>query len=229
MTTKFHDERSAERLAELHKREEEELARVLSMKYGVEYADLSSKSIDTDALKLISEEDARKTEIAPFRKIGKRMFVAMRSPERADSLQAIQNLEKLGYQVRRFMVSKQSLEHAWDRYGDLSYATETEAGVLTISNESIQQMLSELKRVQDVAGHVNENIGSKDTHRISRVLEIIMAGALSLGASDVHLEPEEAGVRMRYRLDGVWWRCSPLITPPTDSCRRVSNCCRVLN
>ena len=37
----------------------------------------------------------------------------------------------------------------------------------------------------------NRHAGSKDTHRISRVLEIIMAGALSLGASDVHLEPEE--------------------------------------
>lgn len=203
MTTDFHDQKSEERLEQLHKREEEELARVLSQKYGVEYTDLSSKSIDTDALKLVAEVDARKAEVAPFRKIGKRLFVAMRAPERDDSMQIIQNLERLDYQVRRFMVSKASLEHAWDRYGDLSYATETEAGVLTISNESIQKMLAELKTVKDVANHVNENIGSKDTHRISRVLEIIMAGALSMGASDVHLEPEDPYVRMRYRLDGV--------------------------
>lgn len=203
MTTNFHDQKSEERLEQLHKREEEELARVLSQKYGVEYTDLSSKSIDTDALKLVAEVDARKAEVAPFRKIGKRLFVAMRAPERDDSVQIIQNLERLDYQVRRFMVSKASLEHAWDRYGDLSYATETEAGVLTISNESIQKMLAELKTVKDVANHVNENIGSKDTHRISRVLEIIMAGALSMGASDVHLEPEDPYVRMRYRLDGV--------------------------
>ena len=44
---------------------------------------------------------------------------------------------------------------------------------------------------------------SKDPHRVSRILEIIMAGALSLGISDVHLEPEENEVHMRYRLDGV--------------------------
>ncbi|MEK7628495.1 MAG: GspE/PulE family protein [Patescibacteria group bacterium] len=203
MTTQFHDQKSDERLEVLHRREEEELAKVLSGKYGVEYADLTSKSIDTDSLKLIAEPDARSAEIAPFRKIGKRLFVAVRAPGRADTVVQVKNLEKLGYQVRVFMVSRASLEHAWDRYHDLSYATETEAGVLTLSNDSIQKMLAELKTVQDVSGHVTEAIKSKDTHRVSRVLEIIMSGALSLNASDVHLEPEDGGVRMRYRLDGV--------------------------
>jgi len=203
MTTKFHDKKSAERLDDLHRREEEELAKILSGKYGVEYTDLTRKSVDTDALKLVTEKEARESEIAPFKKIGKRLFVAMRAPERDDSLRGIKKLEELGYQVRRFMVSTASLEHAWERYKDLSYATETEAGVLTVSNAAIQKMLDELKTVQDVAGHVNQNIGSKDLHRISRILEIIMAGGLSLGASDIHLEPEEESVRMRYRLDGV--------------------------
>lgn len=203
MATVFHDEKSAERLAQLHRREEEELARILSQKYNVEYTDLSSKSIDTDSLRLIPEKTARAAEVAAFRKIGKRIFVAMRAPERDDSLQAIADLERLGYQARKFMVSKGSLEHAWDRYGDLSYATETEAGVLTVSNDSIQQMLSELKTVGDIAEKIKESTKSKDTHRISRVLEILMAGALSIGASDIHLEPEEELVRVRYRLDGV--------------------------
>lgn len=203
MSTQFHDQKSAERLEQLHKREEEDLAKMLAGKYNVEYADLTNKSIDTDALKLVPEQEARKAEVAPFRKIGKRLFVAMRAPEREDSLQSVASLERLGYQVRRFMVSTASLVHAWDRYGDLSYATQTEAGVLTVSNEAIQKMLTELKTVKDISAHVTESIGSKDSHRVSRVLEIVMAGALSLGASDVHLEPEEPFVRMRYRLDGV--------------------------
>jgi len=203
MATQFHDKKSAERLDDLHRREEEELAKVLSQKYGVEYTDLTRKSVDTDALKLVTEKEARASEVAPFRKIGKRLFVAMRAPERSDSLQSIRKLEELGYQVRRFMVSTASLEHAWERYKDLSYATETEAGVLTVSNTAIQKMLEELKTIKDVSDHVQQNIGSKDLHRISRILEIIMAGGLSLGASDIHLEPEEESVRMRYRLDGV--------------------------
>ena len=113
----------------------------------------------------------------------------MRAPERADSLSIIANLERLGYSVRRVIVSLASLEHAWDRYHDISYATETEAGVLTLSNETIQEMLQKLQSLSDIRGEMETYVASKDTHRISRILEIIMAGALSLGASDVHLEP----------------------------------------
>ncbi|PIR82515.1 hypothetical protein COU20_01805 [Candidatus Kaiserbacteria bacterium CG10_big_fil_rev_8_21_14_0_10_59_10] len=200
----FADEKKrTERLDELRRREEEQLAEMLSQKYGVEYVDLTSKSIDTDALRLIPEQEARAAEVAAFRKINKRLFVAMRAPERDDSLRAIQQLERLGYEVRRFIVSRASLEHAWDRYHDLSYATETEAGVLTLSNETIREMLATLKTLDDVRREVTEHLKGHDTHRISRILEVIMAGALSLGASDVHLEPEDEGVRMRYRLDGV--------------------------
>ena len=203
MATQFNDRKQEERLDELRRREEEQLAEMLAGKYGVEYSDLTSKSIDTDALRLIPEAEARASEVAAFRKVNKKLFVAMRAPERDDAQRSVQALERLGYEVRRFIVSRASLDHAWDRYHDLSFATETEAGVLTLSNETIQRMLNELKTIEDVRGHIEEYMKSKDAHRISRSLEVTMSGALSLGASDVHLEPEENGVRMRYRLDGV--------------------------
>lgn len=199
----FNEQKQVERLEELRHKEEEQLAEVLSHKYGVEYVDLTSKSIDTDALRLIPEKEAREAEVAGFRKVNKRLFVAMRAPEREDSLRAIRNLERLGYEVKRFIVSRLSLDHAWDRYKDISFASETEAGILTLSNETIQQMLEKLKTLKDVQAEIASHAGSHDTHRISRILEIIMGGALSLGASDIHLEPEDSGVRMRYRLDGV--------------------------
>ena len=201
--TQFNEKKQEERLEELHKREEEALAEMLAKKYGVEYVDLTKKSIDTDALRLIPEEEAHAAEIAAFRKNRKKLFVAMRAPERPDSLQAIEKVTRLGYEVVRFIVSHASLVHAWDRYHDLSCATETEAGILTLANETIQQMLDKLRTLDDVRAEIASHAGSKDTHRISRILEIIMAGALGLGASDVHLEPEEVGVRMRLRLDGV--------------------------
>lgn len=201
--TVFNERKQEERLEELRRREEEQLAEVLAVKYHVDYVDLTSKSIDTDALRLITEKEARSAEVAAFRKVNKRLFVAMRAPERPDALQAVANLERLGFEVRKFIVSRASLDHAWDRYHDLSFATETEAGVLTLSNETIQRMLQELKTLEDVRRHIKEHMVSKDTHRISRALEITMSGALALGASDIHLEPEEEGVRMRYRLDGV--------------------------
>lgn len=214
MTQFANEKKQDERLVELRAREEEGLAQMLSGKYGVEYVDLSSKSIETDALRLIPEADARASESAAFRKINKTLFVAMRSPERPDALKVVENLERLGYSVRRMIASRASLEHAWDRYHDISYATESEAGVLTLSNDVINEMLQKLKKVEDVTTEIARNSTSKDTHRVSRILETLMAGALSLGASDVHLEPEDAGVRMRYRLDGVLLEITDF-DPPT--------------
>src|SRR3989338_7815049 len=176
MATQFNEKKQDERLHELHAREEEQLAEMLSAKYGVDYVDLTSKSIDTDALRLIDEKIARAAETAAFHKINKQVFVAMRAPERPDALKTIQNLERLGYEVRRFIVSQASLLHAWDRYHDISYATETEAGILTLSNETIQEMLQKLKTLEDVRVEIQAHAGSKDTHRISRILEIVMAG-----------------------------------------------------
>ena len=87
MATQFDEKKQDERLAELRGREEEQLAEMLSGKYGVEHADLTSKSIDTDALRLVEEKQARGAEVAAFRKVNKQLFLAMRSPERPDALQ----------------------------------------------------------------------------------------------------------------------------------------------
>ncbi|KKW19307.1 MAG: Type II secretion system protein E [Parcubacteria group bacterium GW2011_GWA2_51_10] len=114
----FNEQKQDERLHELRAREEEQLAEMLSGKYGVEYIDLTTRSVDTDALRLIPEKSAREAEVAAFRKINKRILVAMRAPERPDAVLIMQNLERLGYRVERFIASHNSLEHAWERYKD---------------------------------------------------------------------------------------------------------------
>src|SRR3989344_3605776 len=203
MTTQFDERKQEERLKELRAREEEQLAEILAEKYGVEYADLTSKAIDTDALRIVTEQEARSAEIALFHKANKVVFIAMRAPERSDSLKMVERIERLGYKARKFMVSAASLEHAWERFRDISYATETEAGVLTLSSQTIAGMRDKIHTIQDVQVEITSHTGSKDVHRVSRILETIMGGALALGASDVHLEPQEESVGMRYRLDGV--------------------------
>lgn len=199
----FDEEKQSQRLRDLKAQEEEQLAQMLSHKYGVDYIDLTQASIDGDALRLITEKEARASEVALFRRVGKKISVAMRSPARDDSLQTVAKIEKLGYVVTKFIASRASLTRAWDRYKELSYSTETESGVLTLSREMIQRMVGEIKTPESVKRLAEKYIASKDPHRISHILEVIMAGGLSLGASDVHLEPEEEFVRMRFRLDGV--------------------------
>src|SRR3989338_5667461 len=112
-------------------------------------------------------------------------------------------LHDLGYDVTLYMCSKASLERAYQRYADLSYATETKAGVFELSNEELEQLLSKVTDLAVVGKLIQEAVELKRAYRIPRVLEVILAGALALGASDVHFEPEEKAMRLRYRLDGV--------------------------
>ncbi|HRH22766.1 MAG TPA: GspE/PulE family protein, partial [Candidatus Paceibacterota bacterium] len=61
----------------------------------------------------------------------------------------------------------------------------------------------QVKTIEDVQKIIGEIIKLKKGLRISKILEIVLSGALSIKASDIHIEPEEKYVRLRYRLDGV--------------------------
>ena len=197
------DPEQVKRLEHLRKQEEEDLAQILSKKYGIEYLDLTLVSINTDALRLIPEAEARDAEVAAFGRVGKKISVAVRSPENPKAKASLAKLEELGYSTVHYMVSTESLHHAWERYEDLSYAKGSTAGVFEISSESVEELLGKVESVRDISGLIKDAVSMKKTYRITRILEIILAGALGTGASDIHIEPEELSVRLRYRLDGV--------------------------
>ena len=199
----FADAEQEKRLDFLRRREEEELAQVLSQKYGVEYVDLSLVSVNTEALRLIPDAEARAAEAAAFGRVGKRVSLAARAPENPKVKQLVAKLTDMGYEVTLFMTSQESLKRAFDRYADLSYAKETKAGVFELSNEELEELLTKVKGLKDIGALINEAIELKRAYRITRILEVILAGGLSTSASDVHFEPEEKDVRLRYRLDGV--------------------------
>lgn len=191
------------RVEELRRREEEELASILSQKYGVKYIDLSRVTINSEALRIIPEVDARAAEVAAFDIVGKRLSFAQRSPAnpRVATLKA--DLERKGYSFEDYMVSQASLESAWSRYKDLSYAVETKEGVIDISESDLMKTMAEIKKIEDVQHVIGDVGGLKKAYRISRIVEVVMAGAFAVDASDVHIEPEQSDVRLRYRLDGV--------------------------
>lgn len=199
----FDETKVDKKIAELHKKEEEELANILSNKYGLQYIDLSSVPINTDALQLVTEATSKEAEMAIFNKVGKKISIAVRSPNNAKAKEAIKELEERGFVPKLFMVSSNSIERAIKRYSDISFAVKTKAGMLDISGEEIKSILNTLKSVEDVKKLVDETLQMKKAYRISRMLEIMLAGGISLEASDVHIEPEEDTVRIRYRLDGV--------------------------
>jgi len=199
----FDEEKQNERLSALHKKEEEELASTLSGYHGVPYLDLSTHLINIDALRIVKEADARAAEIGVFNAIDKKIDVAVLSPKNEKTAEAIEDLRRRGYIPEVFMVSHQSLEKVWERYKDLSYSLETKSGALDISNDDILEMTKSVHSLTDIKKLIEEVLLTKRAYRISKILEIILAGAINLNASDVHLEPEERDLRLRFRIDGI--------------------------
>ena len=199
----FDEDKQNKRIDDLRKKEEEDLAQAMSSKYGVPYLDLTVTPINIDALRVISEAETREAQIAVFNDINKILSIGALSPQNAKTLKALNKLKEKGYTVELFMVSHASLSKVWDRYKDLSYSFETKSGALDISNEQITEFLSQVHTIQDVQRLIEEILKLKKSYRISRIMEIILAGAIAMDASDIHLEPEENYVRLRYRLDGM--------------------------
>jgi type IV pilus assembly protein PilB len=190
-------------LEDLKAHEEEELAQILSSKYGIGYVDLTRISINTDALRIIPEARAREAECVAYDVVGKRVSLAVRSPQQNKLPDVLADLEKNNFEVKEFMTSRASLEHAWERYKDLSYAVESREGIFDISSVELEKTMHSFKKITDVVQALNGVQELKKAYRISRILEVVLGGALAVGASDVHVEPEEESVRLRYRIDGV--------------------------
>ena len=199
----FDEDKQNRRIADLKKKEEEDLVQILSAKYGIEYINLTALPINGDALKLIDENKAIESKVAAFEIIDKKVRLAIRFPDNQNTLSIINDLKTRGFEAELYITSTQSLEKAWKIYKDLSFASESKGGSLDISNEEIASLVDKVKNIETIKSVLNETIDSKKTYRVTRIIETITAGALALDASDIHIEPEEKFIRLRYRLDGV--------------------------
>jgi type IV pilus assembly protein PilB len=203
MTVQFNEDSQNKKLGDLQAHEEEELAKILAEKYGLGYLDLSTIPVNIDALRVINEEGARAADMAVFNVFNKRADIAIISPNNIITKERIEDIKKAGYEPNIFMVSHASLKKVWERYKDLSYSLETKGGTLDISNEEISKVISNITGVPDIKTQIEIILSEKKSYRISKVLEIMIGGAIALNASDIHIEPEENDVRLRYRLNGI--------------------------
>ncbi len=204
MPSDFDESAQNKKIDDLKKREEEEVVEILALsKYSLPYINLQNAAIDNEALRLIPEKEARAAEVAPFQIVGKSVHLGVHAPSRPEIQGIVDSIKTHGFDVSLFMVSHASLEKAWSRYVELSHAEQTKAGGIDISSDIVADLAKQIKSVADVARVVDELSQAQTTHRISRIFEVILAGAISVKASDVHIEPEEKRVRVRFRLDGV--------------------------
>lgn len=203
MDLPFDTKKEGVKLTEVREREEEDVTEILSSKYGMTYADLSLREIDSDALRVIPEETARLAEAAAFVKTAKTLSLAIHNPNNPALPKLIEDLTERGFLLNKFLVSRKSLEKVLARYKDLSFAAESKAGLLTISQETLDKITRSGGAKSTLMQELSATSKLKLLDRVSRLFELILSGAFALHSSDIHFEPGEEFARLRFRIDGI--------------------------
>ncbi len=191
-------------LALIREREEEDLAHILSDKYGMTYTDLSLMSIDNGSLRLIPEAEARKAEAVAFAKIGKTLSLALRNPNNPALAKLKEDLLAREFKIKEFLVSQKSLDRGIARYADLTFTTESKAGVFVIPENTLDAFSKQSnKNIESFRQELDNTASEHALDRVSLLLKKVFAGAFVLRSSDIHFEPDEEKTLLRFRIDGL--------------------------
>ncbi len=192
------DGRAEKVLEKMHAASIEEQASLLAAKHGLRYIDLNIFPIDDESTLLAKAEDARRLKAAIFQRQNGILCVALTTPGNPETLDFFKNIaDEHGLQIEFFIVSSPSLEKALTVYDKKPLLLESlDLMRVTLSGNDLEKFeadFGELLSLKDGAAHTST----------SRIIEIILAGANKLRASDIHIEPNEDNVRLRYRIDGL--------------------------
>ncbi|KKS77481.1 MAG: hypothetical protein UV50_C0005G0036 [Parcubacteria group bacterium GW2011_GWB1_42_9] len=198
------DEKRDRKIDELYKQEAEKLAQVMAERHQLPYIDLSKLSLNTDALRLVPMLEAKEAGLAAFRVTGRIVHVAIMSATNDKIKEIVEDLKNKNFTVNLYLASTSSLARAWDMYGEISASAASDAGLIKISDTQISDLAGQFKTLDEIRQALTtENMNAVKGSGISVILEMILAGSLATDASDIHFEPQDEQIRLRYRLDGV--------------------------
>ncbi len=190
-------------LNRMHREAEERDARRRADKAHLPYADLKTTPINIEALALIPEAESRDAQAATIElkeKTREVVLVVVR-PDSPKIAAIIENLETQNWKAALCVVSLSSLEHVWNFYKFVPEKVEKITGGIDISNEKLLKLRAQITSLDEMKKALGE-VNRTDIYT-SEILEILLAGALALRASDIHLEASEKNVRLRLRIDGL--------------------------
>ncbi len=167
---------------------EKDLTQLFAEEIEIPFIDLNPKDIQKETLRLIPERIARQYNVIVFsiEEDGTKLL-AMEDP---DDIQAISFLQKqLGDELRIYIATRSNILQCIDQYRG------------NISSE-ITQVISGDQDEQAQEEEFDESDLAEDSP-IAQTVNLIIEGAIKAGASDVHIEPRENNVSIRYRVDGI--------------------------
>ncbi len=192
----FEEDKQQQKLEEMHKEGEEKAAQHTAQKNNLPYANLFIAVIDPEALFLIDEQTATDSEMAIIQKTDDTLLITVRDPQNPNTKNTLMGIEKK-YRIKMMVVSLRSLKKAWEFYKTMGEKKDI-TGSLEISPDTISAFEKEIKTVADAQNKF------KTTHEdVVHVLELMIGSSLGLGASDIHFEPKNNDVDLRFRIDGL--------------------------
>lgn len=189
------------KIAKLKREGEERSAERLAQKLGYQYVDLGKIPVSAEALKLLPEARARDAKVATIELKLKKVALAAVNPKLPATLGVIKELEEKKYEVKIFIASLSGLEQIWNFYKFITVEAEDITGTVNIEQKKLEALMKKLTSLDFVRAEINNVDFSKAMPTI--LIEMILAGAMSLGASDIHLEISEEKAKARFRVDGV--------------------------
>lgn len=184
-------------LLNLHLISEEDLIRTEAYILGIPFVNLQSEKINPEILKIIPEPLARSHNIVSFRKSGKDLEVAMLDPDDLATIEFIKKKSNLKILPR--LTTPESIKQVLRQY---SKSLEAEFG------DIIQKEVTGIKALKEEGG-VEGLENQEDLAKIAqdlpviRIVDTLLKHAILERASDIHIEPLETEVIVRYRIDGI--------------------------
>jgi type IV pilus assembly protein PilB len=209
---------------------EDKLVAFLSKQWGVPAINLSDYKIDPLILKLIPIEIARKYLIVPVARVGATLTIAMADPSNVFVIDDVKFMT--GYNVDVVVSSESSILHAISAYyrsdGDALIPAKKEAAksisvkdytfqevdlkeeenstfdeVATVDVDEFDRVVGDALDSIETYSEKDESAGAEIEEPIVKLVNGILINAIKDGASDIHIEPYEKSLRVRYRVDGV--------------------------
>ena len=174
---------------------DDDITSFLSTQYRLPAIELESYEVDAEVIRMVSREVCEKHKILPVSRSGSSLIVAMADPT---NLHAIDDIKFLtGYNVEPVVASETAIHQAIERYYNVGPNYDEVMAEFNIGDEDI-----------DFTGD-QEEVNALELERASadapvvRLVNVLLLNAIRKGASDIHVEPYERKLRVRYRVDGV--------------------------
>ncbi len=175
---------------------EEKLLAVKAELLGVPVIDLRNEQIAQDILNLVPEPIAHRHQVISFAKTKEGLSLAMTDPEDLQTKEFIQ--KKTGLNINTFLIGKTSLDFGLSKYHSSLEKEMTHLFSATPSGKSLTpEDKAESTSPEDSLKKMAEEIP------VIRVVDTLLEYAIFEKASDIHIEPQESSVIVRYRIDGV--------------------------